>query len=133
MPNPDLYPNDQGNPAGAIPVYIAAGSTNNPDSNPPATIAAGATWTSDAIPSQGARGIAAGATLDQTGTLTLQRYLDAAGTVAIGVAITQAMTASTPATVAVNDGLPCASFRIAVHNTSGSLGTLTAVAVVRSF
>lgn len=129
----ERFPNDQSMAAGAIPVWIAAGSTDNPDADPPATIAASQTWTSDAIPSGGARGIAAGATLNKAGTLEIQRYIDAAGTIAIGAAITQAMTSGVAATIAVNDGLPCASFRVIVVNGEASLATLTGVAVVRSF
>lgn len=91
----------------------------------PATIAAGVTYDSGVITVGGYNNFAASAQLTQTGTLTLQRYIDAAGTVAIGDAVTQAMTANTLATVAVADGLPCASFNVTVQNTSGSLGALS--------
>lgn len=117
----------------AIPVFIAGGSTFNPDPDAPATIAASQTWTSDPLPSNGARGIAAGATLDNAGTLEIQRYIDADGAIAIGAAQTQAMTSGVPATVAVNDGLPCGSFRVIVINGEASLANLTDVAVVQSF
>jgi len=74
--------------------------------------------------------LAAAATLSQTGTLTLQRYIDAAGTIALGSAVTQAMTANVSATVWVNDGQPAASWRVTVQNTSGSTGNLTGVALL---
>jgi hypothetical protein len=96
-----------------------------PPTPAPATIAAGVTYSTGIIPAAGYNMFAASAQLNQTGTLTLQRYIDEAGTIAIGAAITQAMTADVLATVAVNDGLPCASFKVTVENTSGSLGTLS--------
>lgn len=121
-------------PAAAAPVWIAGnpGSVINPvpPTAPPATIAGGSNWNSGPILSIGRGGIAAGATLSQTGTLTLQRYIDKAATIAIGSAVTAAMTANTPATVDVVDGLPCGSFTIVVANTSGSTGNLTGVAIL---
>lgn len=123
-------------PDNAIPVYIAAnaGSVVNPTPPvaPPATLAGGGVWNSGTLPGNGASALAAAATLSQAGTLTIQRYIDLAGTIAIGGAIAQVMTADTPATVAVNDGLPFASFSVQVNNTSGSLGNLTGVAILTS-
>lgn len=133
MPGP--YPNDQGNPAGAIPVYIAGGAAGSavnpvPPNAPPATLAAAGVWSSGVISAAGFNKLAAAATLTQTGTLTIQRYIDAAGTVPLGAAITQAMTASTPATAWVNDGQPAASWQVTVTNTSGSTGTLSGVVLL---
>ena len=134
------YPNDQSNPAGATPVWIAAIAgrgtiTPIPPTPAPATLAAsggGATWASGAIPCGGIPALAVSAELDHTGTLSLQRYIDVAGTVPIGAAITQAMTANAIATIWVRDGLPAASFQVTVVNTGGVLANLTNVNILES-
>lgn len=94
----------------------------------PATVAGGATFTSDAIEARDHVGIFACATMTQAGTLSIQRYADRAGTIAIGTAISQAMTANTNACAAVNDGMPYLSFKISIANSSGSTGTVSAAA-----
>lgn len=110
---------------------LAGGSNSPTPANAvPATIAAGVTYDTGVILSYGFNSFAASAQLSQTGSLVLQRYIDEAGTIPIGDPITQAMTANTLATVAVNDGLPCASFNVTVQNTSGSLGNLTKFSVL---
>lgn len=79
------------------------------------------------LPSGGYQKIAVGLTSSQTGNLTLQRFLDAAGAVKQGAAITAALTAATAAVVNANDGLPFASYQVTVSNTGGSNANLTGV------
>jgi hypothetical protein len=98
----------------------------------PATIAAGVTYLTGVIAGLGYGGLAAAAKLDKTGVLVLQRYIDPAGTIAIGDPISQAMTANVQATVAVRDGLPFSAFIVTIQNTSGDLGTLSGTALLMS-
>lgn len=123
-------------PQFATPVYIAANAGGNtspvPPTPAPATIAGGGNWNSGIIAANGARSVAASAELSQAGTLTLQRYIDAAGTIAIGAAVIQALSANVVGTVAVNDGLPFSSFSVVVANSSGSVGNLTNVYILTS-
>ena len=97
------YPNDQGQASGAIPVYnavnAAAQLVPTPPTPPPATLAASGTWVSGVMSLAGVNAFAVAATLSQAGTLVVQRYIDPAGTIAIGAAISQVMTANTPAYV----------------------------------
>jgi hypothetical protein len=62
-----------------------------------------------------------GLTSSQAGTLSVQRYLDIAGTIPQGAAVTAALTAATAAVVnAGSDLAPCASVQVTVSNSSGS-------------
>lgn len=101
----------------------------NPPNAIPAVIADGATWNSDLMPA-GFGGASAAATSDHAATLKLQRYADLAGLVPIGVLLTQAMTAATPAWVGVNDGLPFASFAVSIVNSSGAVANITNGAIL---
>ena len=127
-------PNNQANPASRIPTYSAGAAqiVPVPPTAFPATIAGGATYSTGVIAGLGYSGLAAAAQLDQAGVLTLQRYIDQAGTIPIGAATTQAMSAGVQATVAVRDGLPFSSFIVTIQNTSGSLGTLSGTALLMS-
>jgi hypothetical protein len=119
--------------AGAIPVRVAIQNIPDPanfQTPPPATLAGGASWVSGPISLSGYRSLAVNAKLSQAGTLTIQRYMDLLGLIAIGAPVTQAMTANVDAYVALNDGLPAVTYSITVHNTSGSTGNLTNVAVL---
>lgn len=104
-----------------------------PPTPAPSTIGGGDSWVSGVMSGLGYAALAAACTLTQAGTLSIQRYIDMAGTIAIGAAITQEISASTPATVSVNDGLPFATWIVTITNTSGSSGTLTDVALLMSF
>jgi hypothetical protein len=64
----------------------------------------------------------------QAGNLSIQRFLDLAGTVPQGAAVTAALTANTAAYATVGtDGLPFASVQVTVSNSGGSAATLSAV------
>lgn len=121
-------------PQFAMPVYQTGGAVvvPVPPNAFPVTIAAGATYDTGIMPTNGAVGLAASGNLTQAGVLSIQRYIDSAGTIPIGAAITQTMTANTLATVAVNDGLPAASWHAAIQNTSGSTGTLSQAALLQT-
>ena len=91
---------------------------------PPATLAASGVWNSGAVPSGDAAAFSAAATLSQAGTLTLQRYIDNAGQIPYGAAMTATLVATVPNFVGVADGAPVGSFQVSVTNTSGSTGNL---------
>jgi len=87
----------------------------------PASVAAGGTASSAVISSDGYQKIALSVTSTEAGTLTLQRYLDAAGTVPQGTALQASIAAGQPALVNAIDGLPFQSVKVSVSN-SGSTG-----------
>lgn len=74
----------------------------------------------------GYKALAVGATSSATGVLSVQRYIDAAGTIAQGAAITANLTAGTPGLVNITDDAPFLSFTVSVSGT----GTLTNVAAL---
>jgi hypothetical protein len=105
-----------------------------PNTLPPATIpGSNGTYVTGPLNVAGMKGFAVGATLSTAGTLVIQRYLDVAGTIAIGAAISQVMSAATPATAAFNDGIPAASCIVTITNTSGGVGNLTNVSFLAAF
>lgn len=64
----------------------------------------------------------------QAGVASLQRYIDQAGTIVIGAAVTANLTANTAATLNLtNDGVPFQAFKITVSNTGGTDATLSSV------
>lgn len=86
---------------------------------------------SGVILSNGYLAFALGLTSSQAGGISIQRYIDVAGTVAQGAAITASLTAATAAVANVtNDGKPFASLIITVTNSSGSAATLSAIAAL---
>lgn len=69
--------------------------------------------------------LAIGATSSATGSISVQRYIDAAGTIPQGAALTQALTAATPGVLNVTDGLAFQSFTITiVGGTLSNVGCL---------
>jgi hypothetical protein len=58
--------------------------------------------------------LAIGATSSTTGSITVQRYIDAAGLIPQGAALTQALTAATAGVLNVADGLAFQSFTVAI-------------------
>lgn len=71
----------------------------------------------------------AGLASSQAGTLSVQRYVDPAGLVPLGAALTVAVVANTPVSVGWSDGLPSSSIVMSFNNTSGSAANLTDVVV----
>lgn len=82
--------------------------------------------TSQVIPSGGYPRIAITVTSSVGGTLSVQRFLDAAGTIPQGAPVTLALTAATSGTLNIADLAPCQSFTVGVP--SGA--TLTKAAVL---
>jgi hypothetical protein len=91
----------------------------------PPTIAAGGNWTSGVIYADGFRTLAAAVTSSQVGAISIQRYLDLAGLVPQGPAISAALVAATPQVVNVQDGVAFQSFTVKITNTSGSTANLS--------
>ena len=89
------------------------------------TIAGSGTATSHTFICNGYRNFAFAVTSSQAGNLSIQRYLDSAGTIVQGAAITASLSAATAALVNSNDGKPFQSIIITVTNSSGSSATLT--------
>lgn len=97
---------------------------------PPATIAAAGNFTSNVINADGFRAIAAAVTSSQVGAISIQRYIDKAGTIAQGAAISTSLVASTPAVVNSNDGLPFQSFTVKITNTGGATANISNFALL---
>ncbi len=91
----------------------------------PQTISNGATFTSTLIVGGGWTKITVGAKLNQTGTITITRYVDSAGTISQGAASTLTLVANTTGVLNIADGLPFRSFTVGISNTSGSSGSLS--------
>lgn len=85
--------------------------------------------TSPLILSGGYPRIAIGATSSATGSITVQRYLDAAGTIPQGAALTQALTAATAGVLNISDGAPFQSFTVTIAG--GTLSNVGALLVSR--
>lgn len=69
---------------------------------------------SQIIPTGGYPRIAVTLTSSTSGTLSVQRYLDAAGTIPQGAPVTASLTAATSATLNITDLAACQSFTISV-------------------
>ena len=96
----------------------------------PATIAASGSWQSGYVPYNDLNAVSAAIKSTEAGELTLQRYLDNAGNIPVGAAVTATITAGTVATVSVNDGVAATSFQVTATNTSGSAATISDTAIV---
>ncbi len=94
------------------------------------SVAASGANTSALISSNGYSTFAVGVTSSQAGTLTVQRYLDQAGTIPQGAALTATLTAATPAVVNATDGAPFGAFTVEVSNTGTAAATLTNTGVL---
>jgi hypothetical protein len=94
------------------------------------SIAASGSNLSNLIVSNGYGAFAVGVTSSQAGTLTIQRYLDAQGTIVQGAALTATLTAATAAIVNATDGVPFGSFTVSVSNTGTAAATLTNTGVL---
>jgi hypothetical protein len=92
-----------------------------------ATIASSGSINSELIQTNGYKNIAFGITSDQAGTVSIQRYIDAEGTIPQGAAITGTLVAATALTVNNNDGAAFQSMMITVSNSAGSTANLTGV------
>jgi hypothetical protein len=98
--------------------------------NLPSSIAGNGSAQTSLIVTEGFSLISAGVTASQNGTLSIQRYLDAGGTVPQGPAAQVALMANTAANLDVLDGKPFASFMLKIANSSGSTSNLTDFALL---
>jgi hypothetical protein len=96
----------------------------------PAVVGAGSNVTSSNLLTDGHVGFAVGVTSSQPGAINVQRYLDVACTVKQGAVATVALSASTPAVLNLNDGLPAQGFTVQVTNTGGSPASLTGLVIL---
>lgn len=98
--------------------------------NIPSSIAGSGSVQSSLIVTQGFSLISVGVTASQAGTMSVQRYLDAGGTVVQGTALQVPLVAGTAANLDVLDGKPFASFKLTITNASGSTSNLTNFALL---
>jgi hypothetical protein len=99
---------------------------------PPTSVPTGG-FQSGVIPSDGFKTFAIGITSSEPGALNVQRFLDAAGTIAQGAVSTVALTAGTAAVLNITDGLISRSFTLGVTNTGGAAATVTGFALLLGF
>ncbi len=95
-----------------------------------ASIPASGNVSSAVIPSYGWQKLAVGLQSTQAGQLTVQRYLDDAGTIVQSAALTAPLTANTAAVVNITDGVPFRSFKVTVSNTGASAAAVSGVAAL---
>lgn len=112
-------------PVGTGPVQQVDISTWTGTPAPPATIAASGNYTSNLIYADGYKAIAVAALSSQAGAITIQRYVDKAGTLPQGPATSATITGGTAQACNTNDGLPFQSFKISITNTGASAANLT--------
>ncbi|MGC9237754.1 MAG: hypothetical protein ACP5GF_12785 [Thiomonas sp.] len=91
------------------------------------SVAASGSNASNVIQSNGYGAFAVAVTSTQAGTISVQRYLDPAGTIPQGAALTASLTANTAAVVNATDGAPFGSFVVTVTNSGSSAATLSNV------
>jgi hypothetical protein len=94
----------------------------------PTSIAESASFTTSLISADGFTGIAAGVELTQAGTISIQKFVDAGGVVPQGAAVSQALTANTPAAASTFAGPPFQTFTVTITN-----GSASAAATVSNF
>lgn len=69
-------------------------------------------------------------TSDQTGSISIQKYIDTEGTIEQGSPITGSLIANTPIVISNSTNLPFQTIKITVSNSSVSLATLSNVAIL---
>lgn len=85
---------------------------------------------SNVIPSLGWQSGAVGLQSDQAGQLSVQRYLDQAGTIPVGEAIEASLIANMPGSVAWNDATPFGSFVVTIANSGSETAELNDLIVL---
>lgn len=113
-------------------IGVPAGTTGvlNPSIPQPGTIGNKGTYTSDVVSTYGYPHIAVAATIDQAGTLSMQRYLDRGGTVVAGSAVTAAMSANTLATIDNLGTIISQSVKVSIVNGATAAATIAGITVV---
>lgn len=95
----------------------------------PSPIPASGTGVSPAINTQGMTRGNVGLISDHAATLSVQRYVDAAGLIPVSTALTVALVSAVGNAVGWSDGLPCGSIIVSVINSAGAVANLTSVTV----
>lgn len=98
--------------------------------NLPASIPANGSAQTSLIVTEGYTLISAGITSSQSGTVSIQRYLDVGGTVTQGAVVSVALSANNAANLDVLDGKPFASFILKVTNGNGIAANITNFALL---
>lgn len=96
----------------------------------PTSIAVSGSWVSGYVPFQDLNAVSVSVKSTQAGELTVQRYLDNAGTIPIDAPASAAISAGTIATVSINDGLAATSFQVEITNTGGATATISDTAII---
>lgn len=91
----------------------------------PGSITASGTIQSAIVPTSGLSKLAVSVQSTQAGTLSVQRFVDPAGSIAQGAALTAALTANTLALINNNDGLLYQSLQVSVTNTGVVTATVS--------
>lgn len=73
----------------------------------------------------GYKTFAFGTTSSQAGSVSIQRFIDAAGLIPQGAALTVSLSSATAAVLNSVDGFPFQSLQVTVNNSAGSAATLT--------
>lgn len=89
------------------------------------SIAASGNVVSQVIINNGFKNFTFAITSSQTGSASIQRYADQAGTTPVSTAITGSLTANTATDVHSTDSIPYQSMIITVTNTGGSTATIS--------
>lgn len=97
--------------------------------NLPSSIAPNSAVNSNLIAVDGYTKVAVGLTSSQSGLLSIQRYLDPNGAVAVGAPVTLAIVAGQPVALTVNDGQMFSSFEVVLTNSSGITALIGDLAV----
>jgi len=104
-----------------------------PVASPQGTIPAGGDFTSAVINGDGYKFVTVAATSSQTlNVLSVQLYVDSAGTIPQGAATTTTMTNAAQSYIVNANGstTPFRSFKINIHNPAGSPATITGYALI---
>ena len=96
----------------------------------PSSIPASGQVQSSLVLAEGFSQISVGVTASQNGTLSVQRYLDAGGTVTQGTAVQTALVAGSAANLDVMDGRPFVAFKLTLTNSAGAVSNLTNFALL---
>jgi hypothetical protein len=126
MPDTSYNPNFAPYPLWSVRQAPVPATTHNV----PASVPASSSVQSSLIVTEGFSLISVGVTASQAGTMSVQRYLDAGGTVVQGAASQISLVADTAANLDILDGKPFASFKLTITNSSGSVSNLTNFALV---
>ena len=85
--------------------------------------------TTGLLVASGYKNLAVGVKSTQAGQISVQRYIDEAGQVPQGAAVTGAILANTQTTLNISDGAIFGSFTVSISNTGAASATLSNLAV----